>query len=198
MIVPKTPNQVLYLKKLLTMTKPVIVVSGPAGSGKTMMACQIAAEKIRQNQFAKIIITRPAVSADEELGFLPGKLEAKMEPWIKPMYEIFEREKVHKNVEIVPLAYMRGRTFHKSFIIADEMQNSTANQMKMVLTRLGESSKMVVAGDVDQSDLMVQNGLYDFMRRMEGRELDYIDTMELTEDDIQRSAAVREIISVLY
>jgi phosphate starvation-inducible PhoH-like protein len=163
-----------------------------------MMACTIAAEKIRQNQFARIIITRPAVSADEELGFLPGKLEAKMEPWIKPMYEIFEREKVHKNVEIVPLAYMRGRTFHRSFIIADEMQNSTANQMKMVLTRLGESSKMVVAGDMDQSDLMVQNGLYDFMRRMEGRELEYIDTMQLTDDDIQRSAAVREIIRVLY
>jgi phosphate starvation-inducible PhoH-like protein len=121
-----------------------------------------------------------------------------MEPWIKPMYEIFEREKVHKNVEIVPLAYMRGRTFHRSFIIADEMQNSTANQMKMVLTRLGESSKMVVAGDMDQSDLMVQNGLYDFMRRMEGQELEYIDTMQLTDDDIQRSAAVREIIRVLY
>jgi phosphate starvation-inducible PhoH-like protein len=198
MMIPKTPNQALYLKKLLMMTKPVIVVSGPAGSGKTMMACTIAAEKIRQNQFARIIITRPAVSADEELGFLPGKLEAKMEPWIKPMYEIFEREKVHKNVEIVPLAYMRGRTFHRSFIIADEMQNSTANQMKMVLTRLGESSKMVVAGDMDQSDLMVQNGLYDFMRRMEGRELEYIDTMQLTDDDIQRSAAVREIIRVLY
>jgi phosphate starvation-inducible PhoH-like protein len=198
MMIPKTPNQALYLKKLLMMTKPVIVVSGPAGSGKTMMACTIAAEKIRQNQFARIIITRPAVSADEELGFLPGKLEAKMEPWIKPMYEIFEREKVHKNVEIVPLAYMRGRTFHRSFIIADEMQNSTANQMKMVLTRLGESSKMVVAGDMDQSDLMVQNGLYDFMRRMEGQELEYIDTMQLTDDDIQRSAAVREIIRVLY
>lgn len=197
-MIPKTPNQVLYLKKLLMMTKPVIVVSGPAGSGKTMMACHIAAEKIRQNQFARIIITRPAVSADEELGFLPGKLEAKMEPWIKPMYEIFQREKVDKHVEIVPLAYMRGRTFHKSFIIADEMQNSTANQMKMVLTRLGENSKMVVSGDMDQSDLMSQNGLYDFMRRMEGKELEYIDTMELTEDDIQRSAAVREIIRELY
>jgi len=181
------------------MSKPVIVVSGPAGSGKTMMACQIAAEKIRQHHFSKIIITRPAVSADEELGFLPGKLEAKMEPWIKPMYEIFEREKVHKHVEIVPLAYMRGRTFHKSFIIADEMQNSTANQMKMVLTRLGEHSKLVVSGDVEQSDLMgINNGLYDIIRRLDGRELEYIDTMELTEDDIQRSAAVREMIRVLY
>jgi phosphate starvation-inducible protein PhoH and related proteins len=197
MLIPKTIHQGIYLKKLVAMSKPVLITTGPAGCGKTMMACHVASEKLRTNQIDKIVITRPLVSADEELGFLPGKLEKKMEPWIKPMFEIFERERVHKAVEIVPLAYMRGRTFDNSFIIADEMQNSTPNQMKMVLTRIGKNSKMVVTGDPEQSDLDTsKNGLTDILYRIHGRELLYIDLMQLTSADIQRSPALNEILSL--
>ena len=111
--------------------------------------------------------------------------------------EIFEKERVQKSVEIVPLAYMRGRTFKDSFIIADEMQNSTANQMKMVLTRLGEESKLVVTGDLNQSDLPTNsNGLNDFIYRMDGRELEYIDYVKMTGEDIQRHPAIKEVLGL--
>jgi phosphate starvation-inducible PhoH-like protein len=162
-----------------------------------MLACEAAVHRIRLGQVQRIIVTRPAVSADEELGFLPGKLEKKMEPWIRPMMEIFEKERVQKSVEIVPLAYMRGRTFKDSFIIADEMQNSTANQMKMVLTRLGDESKLVVTGDLNQSDLPTNsNGLTDFIYRIGGRELEYIDYVKMTGEDIQRHPAIKEVLGL--
>ena len=171
--------------------------TGPAGCGKTMLACEAAVHRLRYGAVQRIIVTRPAVSADEELGFLPGKLEKKMEPWIRPMMEIFEKERVQKSVEIVPLAYMRGRTFKDSFIIADEMQNSTANQMKMVLTRLGDDSKLVVTGDLNQSDLPTNsNGLNDFIYRMDGRELEYIDYVKMTGEDIQRHPAIKEVLGL--
>jgi phosphate starvation-inducible PhoH-like protein len=162
-----------------------------------MLACEAAVHRIRLGQVQRIIVTRPAVSADEELGFLPGKLEKKMEPWIRPMMEIFEKERVQKSVEIVPLAYMRGRTFKDSFIIADEMQNSTANQMKMVLTRLGDESKLFVTGDLNQSDLPTNsNGLTDFIYRIGGRELEYIDYVKMTGEDIQRHPAIKEVLGL--
>jgi phosphate starvation-inducible PhoH-like protein len=199
MLVPKTANQIIYVKKLLSLRKPIVVAAGPAGCGKTLFACQIAAQRLLANQYDKIVITRPTVSVDEDLGFLPGKLEKKMEPWVKPMFEIFERERVHKSVEIVPMAYMRGRTFRKSFIIADEMQNSTRNQMKMVLTRIGDDSKMVVTGDLNQSDLTGSsfNGLYDLFQRIsENENLEYIDQIMMTGEDIQRHPAVSEVLSI--
>ncbi|MFZ4600423.1 MAG: PhoH family protein [Terrimicrobiaceae bacterium] len=197
MILPRTPAQLLYVSKLIDPRKPIVVASGPAGCGKTLFACQAAAKQLILNKVEKIIITRPAVSADEELGFLPGKLEKKMEPWVKPMFEIFEKERLQKYVEIVPLAYMRGRTFKKSFIIADEMQNSTPNQMKMTLTRLGDYSKMVVTGDLDQSDVSYKgNGLYDLFEKLSDRELEYIDSIEFTNEDIQRHPAVSEVLSI--
>lgn len=199
MLIPKTPRQIAYVQKLMMMKKPIVVAAGPAGSGKTLFACQVAAQKLALNHIDKIVVTRPTVSVDEELGFLPGKLEKKMEPWVKPMFEIFERARVHKSVEIVPMAYMRGRTFRNSFIIADEMQNSTPNQMKMVLTRIGDDSKMVVTGDVNQSDLQVRlNGLNDLFQRMAFREqdLEYMDSIVFEEDDIQRHPAIKEILSI--
>jgi phosphate starvation-inducible PhoH-like protein len=184
---------------LIASKKPIIVSTGPAGCGKTMFACKAAAERIQNGQVQKIIVTRPAVSADEELGFLPGKLEKKMEPWIRPMMEIFEQERVQKSVEIVPLAYMRGRTFKNSFIIADEMQNSTANQMKMVLTRIGDHSKLVVTGDTEQSDLStLSNGLNDFIYRLSGRDLEYIDYVKMTGEDIQRHPAIKEVLGLYH
>jgi phosphate starvation-inducible PhoH-like protein len=197
MLVPKTASQVLYVKKLLDARKAIVIASGPAGCGKTLFACQAAVHSLLTNRVENIVITRPAVSADEELGFLPGKLEKKMEPWIKPMFEIFEKERIQKHVEIVPLAYMRGRTFKKSFIIADEMQNSTQNQMKMVLTRIGDNSKMVVTGDLDQSDLHYMNGLRDLFGRLGGREdLEYLDHIVFSHEDIQRHPAVAEVLSI--
>jgi phosphate starvation-inducible PhoH-like protein len=197
MLFPKTPTQILYVKKLLSMRKPIVVAAGPAGCGKTLFACQVAAQKVLSNQCDKIIVTRPTVSVDEDLGFLPGKLEKKMEPWVKPMFEIFEKERIQKSVEIVPLAYMRGRTFKNSFIIADEMQNSTPNQMKMVLTRIGDESKMVVTGDFTQSDLHLKtNGLKDLFFRLSDKELEYIDQIMFENEDIQRHPAVIEVLSV--
>jgi phosphate starvation-inducible protein PhoH and related proteins len=199
MLLPKTIMQSLYVKKLLNASKPIVVASGPAGCGKTMFACQVAARELLVNRIEKIVITRPTVSVDEELGFLPGKLEKKMEPWVKPMFEIFEKERVHKHVEIVPLAYMRGRTFKNSFIIADEMQNSTPSQMKMTLTRLGDNSRMVVTGDLDQSDLHHKtNGLEDLFGRLDNHEceLEYIDRISFSVEDIQRHPAVSEVLSI--
>lgn len=195
----RTVQQALYVKKLLDARKSIVVASGPAGCGKTLFACKAAAHALLTNKVQNIIITRPTVSVDEELGFLPGKLEKKMEPWVKPMFEIFEKERVQKQVEIVPLAYMRGRTFKGSFIIADEMQNSTQNQMKMVLTRLGEGSKMVVTGDLDQSDLrFTSNGLKDLFERLGDKELEYLDQIVFSNEDIQRHPAVSEVLSNLY
>ena len=197
MLFPKTPNQILYVKKLLTMRKPIVVAAGPAGCGKTLFACQVAAQRILSNQCDKIIVTRPTVSVDEELGFLPGKLEKKMEPWVKPMFEIFEKERIQRSVEIVPLAYMRGRTFKNSFIIADEMQNSTPNQMKMVMTRIGDESQMVITGDFTQSDLHFKtNGLEDLFFRISEKDLQYIDHILFDNEDIQRHPAVGEVLSL--
>jgi phosphate starvation-inducible PhoH-like protein len=179
------------------MKKAIVVAAGPAGCGKTLFACQVAAQKLASNQITKIIVTRPAVSADEDLGFLPGKLEKKMDPWVRPMFEIFERERVQRSVEIVPLAYMRGRTFKNSFIIADEMQNSTPNQMKMVMTRIGDDSKMVVTGDLEQSDLHFKtNGLQDLFYRISEKDLEYIDQILFENEDIQRHPAVSEVLSI--
>jgi phosphate starvation-inducible PhoH-like protein len=183
------------MRKLLTMKKPVTVVTGPAGTGKTLIACRVATEKLLKNQVHKIIITRPTVSADEDLGYLPGKLEKKMDPWIRPMFELFETAKVHKSVEIVPLAYMRGRTFKNAFIIADEMQNSTKNQMKMILTRIGDDSNMVVTGDTAQSDLGYENGLRDLVNRLDVPR-EYLEYIQMSDEDIQRHPAVKEILGM--
>jgi phosphate starvation-inducible PhoH-like protein len=196
-IAARTPQQALYVTKLLDTRKSIVVASGPAGCGKTLFACKAAVHSLITKKVDTIIITRPTVSVDEELGFLPGKLEKKMEPWVKPMFEIFEKDRVQKSVEIVPLAYMRGRTFKRSFIIADEMQNSTPNQMKMVLTRLGEGSKMIVTGDLDQSDIrFTNNGLRDLFERIGILEYTHLDRIMFSNEDIQRHPAVSEVLNL--
>ena len=194
---PRTPNQVAYVKKLMSPTKPIVIAVGPAGSGKTLFACQVACQQLKLGHFEKIVVTRPTVSVDEELGFLPGKLEKKMEPWVKPMFEIFESERVSKSVEIVPMAYMRGRTFRNSYVIADEMQNSTLNQMRMVLTRIGDDSKMVVTGDLEQCDVgQNMNGLANLFHKIGDREFEYIDYITLEGEDVQRHPAIKEVLSI--
>ena len=156
--------------------------------------------------FEKIIFTRPAVNVDEDLGYLPGTLEEKLSPYIRPIYDILYKfitpEEVtrlieDKQIEISPLAYMRGRTFKNTWIIADEMQNSTVSQMKMLLTRLGENSRMVITGDLDQHDRGQEiNGLHDFLEKFKGKRSSSITSVEFNKEDIEREKVVKEILDI--
>lgn len=174
--VPKSYNQKKYVELLEDVSVPLLVALGPAGCGKTMFACSHAIQSLQRGEIQKIIMTRPMVSVeDEEIGFLPGNLVSKMDPWTRPMFDIFSEyysmtdltAMIHSGViDIVPLAFMRGRTFHKSFILADEMQNSSPSQMLMLTTRIGSGSKMVITGDLQQSDRVIgKNGLVDFLEK---------------------------------
>jgi phosphate starvation-inducible PhoH-like protein len=206
LLAPKTPGQLRYVEALRNYQKPIVVATGPAGSGKTLFACQEAVERLGHRQVDRVILTRPLVAADEELGYLPGTLERKMDPWTRPMFDIlsnyFSQSRIKQLVkdrviEIAPLAYMRGRTFDDCFVVADEMQNTTPNQMKMLLTRVGEGSKMVVTGDVEQCDLKDGiGGLSDLFPRIENSDLDYIEHVILEAEDIQRHPAVKEVLGL--
>ena len=186
--------------------KDVVFGIGPAGTGKTLIAVLTSIKLFKEGVVDKIIVTRPAVSVDEDLGFLPGTLEQKMAPWTRPIFDVLREYFTAKEIEgmiaegvleIAPLAYMRGRTFKKAYIIADEMQNSTANQMKMLLTRLGEGSKMAVTGDLNQADRMKDNGLIDFINHL-GKfgNASHLASIEFGHQDIERHDAVREVLEV--
>ena len=175
-IYPRNRAQETYLLTLSDTGKDVVFGIGPAGTGKTLIAVLTAVKLFKEGVIDKIIVTRPAVSVDEDLGFLPGTLEQKMAPWTRPVFDVlrdyFTSHEItgmidEGVIEIAPLAYMRGRTFKRAFIVADEMQNSTASQMKMLLTRLGEGSKMAVTGDLNQADRMSDNGLLDFISQLQ-------------------------------
>mgnify|MGYP000512936063 FL=1 len=197
---PKTPGQCKYMLALRS-PKPIVVGTGPAGSGKTMLACHVALEHVSRFQRPRIVLTRPIVTADEDMGYLPGDMDQKMEPWTRPMYDIFEQSMTHtqmdRSITVEPLGYMRGRTFTDTLIIADEMQNSTPNQMKMLLTRIGEGTKLIVTGDLEQSDLGKDNGLENLIYKMQCIELEYITHVEMGDADIVRHPAVKEILKVL-
>ena len=200
MNIPKTPGQIEYVN-VIQSQKPIIIATGPAGSGKTMFACQFAAEQLKNKECKRIVLTRPIVAADEDMGYLPGDMERKMDPWIRPMIDVFEmqltRNQLERCVKVEPLGFMRGRTFNDSFIIGDEMQNSTPNQMKMLLTRLGENSKLIVMGDLKQSDLInKKNGLADLVHKLKDNELKYVEYVMMNEDDILRHPAVAEILKI--
>ena len=172
---PKTTNQELYVKYLNDPTTKILFAVGPAGTGKTMLACNQAIKELKSGNIQKIVITRPVVPVEEEeIGFLPGNINKKMDPWTRPIFDIFYEFYQKKDVEamlynnvieISPLAFMRGRTFKHSYIIADEMQNSSPNQMLMLTTRIGEGSKMVITGDLKQSDRGINSGLQDFINK---------------------------------
>jgi phosphate starvation-inducible PhoH-like protein len=176
---PKSSSQQDYLDLLEDDRKSLVFALGPAGSGKTLFACMQAVHALRRGAIERIVITRPLVSVEEEqIGFLPGNMVTKMDPWTRPMIDLFREfysmadvQNMIRNgvIEIAPLAFMRGRTFHRTFVIADEMQNSSPSQMMMLTTRLGMESKMVITGDMQQSDrdCSVENGLVDFLRRLE-------------------------------
>lgn len=205
-IIPRNLSQETYLELLRNPKKYIVFAIGPAGTGKTMLAVQMAIKFLREGVISKIVITRPAVSVDEEHGFLPGDLNAKMAPWTRPIMDVFEEHYHPKEVagmledgviEISPLAYMRGRTFKNAFIIADEMQNATPSQMKMLLTRLGEGSRMVVTGDLNQADRPRENGLLEFVNLYEGvAHHKLVDMAWFQAKDIERHPVVKEILSI--
>lgn len=205
-IYPKNLSQETYLLKLNDSSKMIVFAIGPAGTGKTMLAVQWAVDQLKYGTADKIIITRPAVSVDEEHGFLPGDLNEKMAPWTKPIFDVFaenfnarEIENFVKEgvIETSPLAYMRGRTFKNAVVIADEMQNATPSQMKMLLTRLGTGSKMVVTGDLQQADRPSNNGLLEFLKLYNDfRGHRYVDLVQFDVQDVERHEAVKEILAI--
>jgi phosphate starvation-inducible PhoH-like protein len=197
---PKTPGQCKYMLALRS-PKPIVIGTGPAGSGKTLLACQVALEHVSKIQRPNIVLTRPIVTVDEDMGYLPGDMDQKMEPWTKPMYEIFgqffNRNQMDRFITVEPLGYMRGRTFNNTLIIADEMQNATPNQLKMLLTRVGEGTKLIITGDLGQSDLGPENGLRDLVYKMQCQDLEYIRHVEMGDEDIVRHPAVKEVLRIL-
>lgn len=204
---PRSENQQKYVDNLNDPNISVVFGIGPAGCGKTLFACISAINSLKRGDVSKIILTRPIVSVQEEIGFLPGDIASKMDPWLKPLFDIFLENYTQKEldkmigdgvIEISPLGFMRGRTFKETFVICDELQNSTPNQMLMLLTRAGNGCKMVVTGDLKQSDLMVKNGLLDFMEKYKTRTRDYsnIRLIEMTSKDVERSELVKNILDL--
>ncbi len=205
-IEPKNEKQKEYVKLLQNINHELLFATGPAGTGKTLLACTAAISGLVDGHYEKIVITRPAVNVEENLGYLPGDIADKMDPYLKPIFDVFQecysqshiqhmlKEKI---IEICPLAFMRGRTFRQSFIIADEMQNSSVSQMKMILTRLGHGSKMVVTGDLLQHDRRyVENGLKDILQKLQNKNYKRIKTIEFGPMDIERSRIVKEILEI--
>ena len=205
-LLPRNKHQETYLRTLQDDRKNIVFAIGPAGTGKTMLAVQHGIKLFQEGIVEKIIVTRPAVSVDEDLGFLPGTLNEKMAPWTRPIFDVLGEYYQQKDIaamleegtiEISPLAYMRGRTFKNAYIIADECQNTTANQMKMLLTRLGEGSKMVVTGDLAQADRVNDNGLIDFCNLLSKKPgLKHIDIVHFDHKDIERHNAVKEVLAI--
>lgn len=229
---PKSVAQEQYVHGLKNPEKRIVIATGPAGTGKTVFGCEYGIHQLLKGVYERMIFTRPLVSVDEEFGFLPGTMEEKMAPWIRPIYDVLSQyisikeiqllmdEKI---IEIVPLGFMRGRTFKNALILADEMQNSTPSQMKMLLTRIGTGSKMVLTGDLEQCDHgmhhhyakqrrgeTIVNGLDDFLKRFlqaEGKEKEAVEGkgvnccnrivhFEFLAEDIQREPVVRDVLTI--
>lgn len=207
---PKTPTQIEYVEALTNPETKLIIAVGPAGTGKSLFACSNAIQSLKKKQIDKIILTRPLVSvAEEDIGFLPGNLNNKMSIWVQPMIDIFMEHMSKKDlsnliqssvIEITPLLYMRGRTFKNTIIIADEIQNTTPQQLLMLLTRCGENSKIIVTGDVNQSDLKEKNGLVDFIERFEQSYYtpELIKLVQFNSTDIQRSELVKQVLNIYF
>lgn len=203
---PININQENYVRTLCDKYRKIVIASGPAGTGKTLFATEHGIKYFLTGVYEKIIFTRPSVSVDEDLGYLPGTLEEKMAPWIRPIFDVLynfisAKEVAYlmeeKYIEIAPLGYMRGRTFKNCWIVADEMQNSTISQMKMLMTRLGENSRLVITGDLEQFDRVGEiNGLDDFLNKLRGRRSDSISSFEFNKMDIQREEVVREVLDI--
>jgi len=204
-IVPRTRNQERLVLALQDDTQSIVITAGPAGTGKTYLAMLAAVQAFREGAVDRIVLTRPAVGVeDEKHGFLPGDLNQKMDPWVRPLTDILREYYRQPNIlnmiaeqtiEIAPLAFMRGRTFKGAFIIADEMQNATPAQCKMLMTRIGAGSKIVITGDIEQADRnRGNNGLMDLCTRLEKGGVKGIAVCSLDNRDIQRHTIIDSVL----
>jgi len=217
---PKTENQKRFVSALDSVDNKLVVVLGPAGTGKTLFACLKAIRDLKAGVVNRIVITRPVVTVEEDIGFLPGSMRNKMDPWMRPIFDMFLEFYSQRDIdamvqsgviEISPLAFMRGRTFKRCFILADEMQNSSPNQMLMLMTRIGDGSRMVVGGDLNQSDRDAvvggrsgdgaSNGLAEFVLRyrrfcLNGGDTSGISVCEMSSGDVERSPVVAKLLDI--
>ena len=204
-LIPKSANQEKYIIALTDPAIDIVTVFGPAGTGKTYLAMLAAIKALRQGSCERILLTRPAVAVDDEKhGFLPGDLNSKMEPWVRPLFDVLREFYNAKEIEymlseqiieITPLAFCRGRNFKHCIVIADEMQNATPSQIKMLLTRISEGSKIILTGDVEQTDRRTSdNGLLDLKNRIERNKVPGMTVCEFTTKDIRRHKIIEHIL----
>lgn len=204
-LVPRSLNQERLVLALQDQSTHIVVTVGPAGTGKTYLAMLAAIKALRTGQCDRIVLTRPAVGVeDEKHGFLPGNLVAKMEPWTRPLLDVLAEHYRPQDivgmiedqvVEIAPLAFMRGRSLKNTIIIADEMQNATPNQMKMLMTRIGENSRIVITGDIEQTDRKKDsNGLLDLITRVKQYPTQGLSLVEFGVKDIQRHPMIERVL----
>lgn len=206
-IIPRSINQEDLLVSLEDSRKSIVFAVGPAGSGKTMISTRYAVKQLKEKNIEKIIISRPNIAVDDkDIGYLPGDIMSKMAPWIRPitaeMEEYFTKEEIEylitqDIIEIIPIAYLRGRTFKNSIILLDEAQNTTPNSLLSAMTRIGENSKMIVTGDIKQSDRQgVKNGLADFIKRYDENPSHKIDVIKFNDKDVQRHPVIVDILGM--
>ena len=205
-LIPRNIAQEHYVDLLEDESKSIVFATGPAGTGKTLLATLYAIKQLQLGNVKKIIITRPAVSVDEQHGFLPGSLLEKMAPWVIPITDVFkehysvaqlERMLADEIIEVAPLAYMRGRTLKNAIVIFDEAQNALPSQMKMVLTRIGDGSRMLITGDMAQHDRgFADNGLKDFLHRLSISKSNHIGVCHFDKCDVERHPAIEDVLSL--
>lgn len=195
-------NLTRYLKLLEAVRPTIVVATGPAGTSKTYSACHVGTRRVQAGQYDRLVLTRPAVSAGEEIGYLPGTLEEKMMPWIQPCIDAiglpaFRKLSQAGKIEICPIAFMRGRTFENCYIVADEMQNATKSQLVMALTRIGFDSKFVLTGDLDQCDNQ-HSGLSDLVSRLRDNQTEEVMHVQFDKTEIRRHPVVKQVLDLYF